>query len=71
MFGPFQKKFKPSEIKSCGAMFTCLVSRAVHIKVSHSVITDSFIRALRRLITRKGNVRQIRLDNGPNLVGAE
>ena len=33
--------------------------------------TDTFIQALRRLIARRGNVRQIRSDNGPNLVGAE
>ena len=52
-------------------MFTCLASRAVHIQVSHSMTTDSFIQALRRLIARRGNVRQIRSDNGPNLVGAE
>ena len=52
-------------------MFTCLASRAVHIEVSHSMTTDSFIQTLGRLITRRGNVRQIHLDNGPNLVGAE
>ena len=52
-------------------MFTCLANRAVHIEVSHSMTTDSFIQALRRLIARKGNVRQIRSENGPNLVGAE
>ena len=52
-------------------MFACLASRAVHIEVSHSVITDSFVQALRRLITRRGNVRQICSDNGSNLVGAE
>ena len=52
-------------------MFTCLAKRAVHIEVSHSMTTDSFIQALRRLITTKGNVRQISSDNGPNLVGAE
>ena len=33
--------------------------------------TDSFIQALRRQITRRGIVRQICLDNGQNLVGAE
>ena len=49
----------------------CLASRAVHIKVSDSMTTDSFIQALRRLITKRGNVRQIPSDNGPNLVGAE
>ena len=71
MFGPFKIKVKQSEVKCYGAMFTCLASRAVYIEVSHSVTTDSFIQALRRLTTRRGNVRQICLDNGPNLVGAE
>ena len=71
MFGPFKIKVKRSEVKSCGVIFTCLASRAVHIEVSHSMATDSFIQALRRLIARRGNVRQIRSDNGPNLVGAE
>ena len=33
--------------------------------------TDSFIQTLRKLIARRGNVRQIHSDNGPNLVGAE
>ena len=52
-------------------MYTCLASRAVHIEFSHSMTTDSFIQALRRLIARRGNKRQIRSDNGPDLVGAE
>ena len=71
MFGPFKKKLKRSEVKRYDAMFTCLVSRAVHIEVSHSMTTDFFMQALRRLITRKVNVRQIRSENEPNLVAAE
>ena len=71
MFGPFKKKLKRSEVKRYDAMFTCLVSRAVHIEVSHSMTTDFFMQSLRRLITRKVNVRQIRSENGPNLVAAE
>ena len=71
MFGPFKIKVKQSKVKRYGAMFTCLASRAIHVEVSHSMTTDSFIQALRRLIARRGNVRQIRSDNGPNLVGAE
>ena len=52
-------------------MFTCLASRTVHIEVSHRMTTDSFIQALRRLIARRGNVRQICPDNGPNFARAE
>ena len=51
-------------------MFTCLSSRAVHIKEIRNLTTDSFIQALRRLISRRGNVRMIRSDNGTNFVGA-
>ena len=50
---------------------TCLASRAVHKEVSHSMTTDSFIQGLRRVITRRGNVRQICSENAPNLVRAE
>ena len=71
MFGPFKIKVKRSKVKRYVAMFTCLASRAIHIEVSHSMTTDSLIQALRRLIATRGNVRQIRSDNGPNLVGVE
>ena len=59
----FKIKVKRSEVKRYGAMFTCLARRAVHIEVSNSITTDSFIQALRRLIARRGNVRQIGSDN--------
>ena len=71
MFGSITVRVKRSDMKRCRAMFTCLASRAAHIEVTHSLDTDSFIQALRRLIARRGNVRQIRSDNGSNFVGAE
>ena len=51
-------------------MFTCLNSRAVHIEITWSMETDSFILALRRVISRRGNIRSIQSDNGTNFVGA-
>ena len=69
-FGPYVTKEGRKERKRYGALFTCLVSRAVHIEVAHSLDTDSFLHALRRLITRRGQVREIRSDNGTNFVGA-
>ena len=52
-------------------LFTCVASRAIHLEVSASLETDSFINALRRFINRRGPVRTIRCDQGSNLVGAK
>ena len=52
-------------------MSTCLASRSVHKEDSHSMTNDSFIQALRRLITRRGSARQMYSDNGSNFLGAE
>ena len=70
-FGPFVIKEKRKEVKRYGVLFTCLYCRAVHIEVANSLDTDSFIMALRRFISIRGNVREIRSDWGTNLVGAE
>ena len=69
-FGPFIIKDGRKEVKRYGALFTCLVSRAVHIEVASSLESSSFIQALRRFIARRGSVREIRSDNGSNFVGA-
>ena len=70
-FGPFFIKDGRKEVKRYGAMFTCFLTRAVHIESSNTLDTDSFIQALRRFIARRGNVRTLRCDNGTNFVGAE
>ena len=71
MFGPFWIKEGRKEIKRYGALFTCMASRAVHLECTHTLDTDSFIMALRRFISRRGEVRQLRSDNGTNFTGAE
>lgn len=53
-----------------GVLFTCLASRAVHLEVANSLTADSFFNAYRRFVGRRGPVRQIRSDQGTNLVGA-
>ena len=70
-FGPFVVKRARSELKRYGCVFTCLVTRAIHIEVTHNLTTDSFLNALQRFIARRGKPDMIRSDNGTNLVGAE
>ena len=70
LFGPFYVKEGRSERKRWGCLFTCLITRAIHIEVVHSLSTDSFLHAYRRFVGRRGPVRQIRCDQGTNFVGA-
>src|SRR5678815_5304843 len=65
-FGPFlivRGRGKVRE-KKYGLIFSCLSSRAIHLKMLYSLDTDAFINALRRFISRRGNVKLIRSDNG-------
>ena len=70
LFGPFMIKEGRSERKRWGAMFVCMVSRAVHIEVVATLSTDSFINAYRRFVSRRGPIRQLRSDRGTNFIGA-
>ncbi|XP_055018962.1 uncharacterized protein LOC129411624 [Boleophthalmus pectinirostris] len=70
-FGPFDVKRGRAMVKRYGLIFTCLAIRAIHLEVLSSLDTDSFINGLRRFIARRGQVLEIRSDNGTNFVGAE
>ena len=70
-FGPFYIKQGRKDVKRYGVLFTCLASRAVHIETADTLETDSFINALRRFVARRGPVREIRSDQGTNIVGSE
>ncbi len=70
-FGPIEVRRGRNLAKRYGAIFTCLVSRAVHLEVVHSLDTNSCISALRRFICRRAQVKEIVSDNGTSFIGAE
>ena len=70
-FGPFMVKQGRRQVKRYGCIFTCLAIRAVHIEVTHSLDTDSFIDALQGFMARRGRPVLVRSDNGGNFVCGE
>ena len=69
-FCPWYEKEGRRELKRYGVLFTCLSSRAIHLEVSNSLDTDSFLNAYRRFVCRRGPVRQLRSHQGTNFIGA-
>ncbi|XP_038120099.1 uncharacterized protein LOC119770042 [Culex quinquefasciatus] len=65
--------FDQSWKKRCQEMdstFTCLTIRAVHLEVVAGLSTDSFKKAMRRFIARRGAPQEIYSDRGTNFIGA-
>lgn len=75
VFGPWSVSARRtrgglSHSKRWAVIFTCMSVRAVHIEVTESLDTSSFINALRRFLAVRGLVKSIRSDRGTNFVGA-
>ena len=66
--GPFLVRVKRSRVKRCGCLFSCMTTRAVHLEVTHTLDTDSFVCAFTRFIARRGKPEKVFSDNGTNLV---
>ena len=53
--GPFWVKRGRSQVKRYGVLYTCLVTRAVHIEVAYSMDTDFFTNSMRRFIAARNS----------------
>ena len=66
------RKFKQSKEtrKAYIVLFTCLMSRAVHLEMVKSLTAADFLLAFKRMINRRGTVKVMYSDNGTNFVRA-
>lgn len=70
-FGPISVTHRRCQEKRYGVLFTCLVTRAVHIEIAYSLDVSSCIMAIRNFMQRHGEPAEIYSDNGTNFVAAE
>ena len=76
VFGPYAisesrvTRANKSTKKCWGLLFTCLVSRAVHIEPLDSLNISTFKNAFRRFICIRGSPSTLRTDRGSNFIGA-
>ena len=68
-FGLFLTKMKRSEVKRYECLFTCMTTRAIHLKMAQDLTMSFFINALRRFVARRGPIKHVYSNNGTNLVG--
>uniref|UniRef100_A0A1B0D333 Integrase zinc-binding domain-containing protein n=1 Tax=Phlebotomus papatasi TaxID=29031 RepID=A0A1B0D333_PHLPP len=71
MFGPIMTKVGRREVKRYGMIFTCLVTRTIHLELYTSMTTDSFLMALRRFFAHHTVPAKILSDCGSNFRGAK
>ena len=71
-FGPFYiEEEKDKFQKHYGLIFTCLVTRAVHLETCPDLNTDTFLNAYRRFTSRRCQPADLYSDNGKTFVGAK
>ena len=75
VYPQYEKKGKQVELidnvhSSWICVFTCAVTRAVHIELVSDCSTECFLLAFRRFIARRGRPSHIISDNGTNFKGA-
>ncbi len=71
LFGPVEVVVGRHHEKRWVAVFTCMVTRAIHLEVVYGLSTDETLMALSRFIDQRGRCHFIYTDNGTNFVGAK
>ena len=71
VFGPFASKTADQYHKRYAMIFTCLITRAVHLEMCPDVSTVPTINALRRFFARRGIPVLLASDNATNFVAAD
>ena len=71
--GPFLTRCERgrSRHKRYLCLFTCMLSRAVHLEMSYGLDVQSFLNAFSRMVSRRGLPFEIFSDNGRNFVAAD
>ena len=57
-------------VKAYIAIFVCFATKAVQLELVGNLTTESFLGAVQRLVSRRGQIRHLYSDNGSNFVGA-
>jgi hypothetical protein len=69
--GPIYVKEKTGIEKAYIVLFTCAVTRAVHLELASNLSTHNFILAFKRFISRRGLCRIIYSDNAKTFIKAD
>ena len=67
--GSIMVKDKSNIIKAYIVLFTCAVTRAIHLEVVYSLSSDDFLRALIKFASRRSLPQIIYSDNATNFIG--
>ncbi|XP_059091684.1 uncharacterized protein LOC131887171 [Tigriopus californicus] len=76
VFGPFlthnghSTRRSQAVHKNWVLLFTCLVSRAIHVEILPAMNTSTFRNGLRRFLAIRGECQIIRSDQGSNIIGS-
>ncbi|XP_065203854.1 uncharacterized protein LOC135833945 [Planococcus citri] len=65
ILGPLYVKFAPGECKRWILIFTCLVTRAIHMEILHDLTSEDILSAFKLFFARRGTPKLLISDNAP------